>query len=124
MRFKLDENFGTRTQKLFRQSGHEVKTVRDQSLQGSSDQTIYQICCDEQLCLVTLDLDFSNVIRFPPDRTGGIVVIRTPKNPTLSILERLISQFLKTLSRISIEKQLCIVEMDRIRVHQTEISED
>ena len=124
MRFKLDENFGTRTQKLFRHAGHEVKTVRDQSLQGGSDQTIYEICCSEQLCLVTLDLDFSNVIRFPPERTGGIVVIRAPKNPTLSVLERLVGQFLRILSQVSIDKQLCIVEMDRVRVHQTAGSED
>jgi predicted nuclease of predicted toxin-antitoxin system len=124
MKFKLDENFGTRTVKLFRQSGHEVKTVRDQSLQGSSDQTIYEVCCGEQLCLVTLDLDFSNVIRFPPEKAGGIAVIRTPKNPTLTVFERLINQFLKTISKVPINKQLCIVEMDRIRVHQTGEGED
>lgn len=120
MRFKLDENFGTRTQKLFRQAGHEVKTVRDQSLQGSADQTIYERCCIEQLCLVTLDLDFSNVILFPPEKTGGIAVIRMPRNATLFMLEQSICQFLKMLSKISIDKQLCIVEINRIRVHQTE----
>lgn len=119
MRFKLDENFGTRTQQLFRQAGHEVKTVRDQSLQGSADLTIYETCCVEQFCLVTLDLDFSNVIRFPPEKTGGIAVIRVPKNATLVMLEQSIRQFLRKLSQISIGKQLCIVEIDRIRVHQT-----
>lgn len=124
MKFKLDENFGTRTQKLFHHAGHEVKTVRDQSLQGSSDQTIYETCCGEQLCLVTLDLDFSNVIRFPPEKAGGIAAIRTPKNPTSTVFERLINRFLKTISKVPINKQLCIVEMDRIRVHQTEEGED
>lgn len=123
MRFKLDENFGTRTQKLFRQIGHEITTVRDEGMQGASDQTIYEKCCAEQLCLVTLDLDFSNVMRFPPEKTRGIVVIRTPKNVTLDVLARMVSQFLRILSQLSIEKQLCIVEMDRIRVHQTEGNE-
>jgi hypothetical protein len=28
MKFKLDENFGTRTQELFRAAGHDVQTVR------------------------------------------------------------------------------------------------
>jgi hypothetical protein len=32
MKFKLDENFGTRTQQLFRDAGHEIKTVYDQQL--------------------------------------------------------------------------------------------
>ena len=29
MKFKLDENFGTRTQQLFREAGHNVQTVHD-----------------------------------------------------------------------------------------------
>ena len=34
MKFKLDENFGTRTQELFRTLGHDVETVRSQNMQG------------------------------------------------------------------------------------------
>jgi len=29
MKFKLDENFGTRTQQLFQTQGHDVMTVRE-----------------------------------------------------------------------------------------------
>ena len=40
MKFKLDENFGARTQGLFQEAGHDVKTVRDQKLQGCNDKNI------------------------------------------------------------------------------------
>jgi predicted nuclease of predicted toxin-antitoxin system len=120
MKFKLDENFGTRTQAIFRTAGHDVKTVREEALQGCSDKSIYEICCAERRCLVTLDLDFSDVIRFPPLPTAGIVVIRVPKNPSLVLLEQLIRQFLNAISQMSVDKQLWIVEINRIRVHQTE----
>ena len=120
MKFKLDENFGTRTQQLFRAAGHDVQTVRDEDLQGSSDQYLYEFCRTEQRCLVTLDWDFADVIRFPPNQTGGIVVIRVPRNPSLSLVERLIRQFLRMLTQMSVEKQLWIVEVGRIRVHQLE----
>lgn len=40
MKFKLDENFGTRTQPIFKKAGHTVKTVRDQGLQGCKDRKI------------------------------------------------------------------------------------
>ena len=36
MKFKLDENFGIRTQQLFRAAGHDVQTIRGQRLQGCS----------------------------------------------------------------------------------------
>ncbi|MGE5445035.1 MAG: DUF5615 family PIN-like protein [Ignavibacteriales bacterium] len=124
MKFKLDENFGTRTQQLFRQAGHEIQTVRDEGLEGSSDQHLYEICCVEQRCLVTLDLDFGDVVRFPPNHTGGVVVIRVPKNPSLSLLEHLIRQLLHMLTQASIEKQLWIIEVGRIRVHQSEENEN
>lgn len=123
MKFKLDENFGTRTQQLFYDAGHDVQTVRDQRLQSCSDYHLYEICCAEQRCLVTLDLDFSDVTRFPPDKADGIVVIRIPRNPTLSLLEQLIHQFLQSLTQMSVEKKLWIVEIGRIRVHQSETEE-
>jgi predicted nuclease of predicted toxin-antitoxin system len=118
VRFKLDENFGTRTQQLFRAAGHDVETVRDESLQGLSDQSLYEICCAEGRCLVTLDLDFSDVTRFPPSQAAGIVVIRVPRNPSLSLLEQLIQQFLQPLAQNPVDKKLWIVEVGRIRIHQ------
>jgi predicted nuclease of predicted toxin-antitoxin system len=120
MKFKLDENFGTRTQQLFQAQGHDVQTVRSQRLQGSSDVHLFEVCQVEQRCLVTLDLDFANVIRFPPSRTNGIVVIRLPRNPSLASLEHLIRHFLQALTHMSIERRLWIVEMNRIRIHESE----
>jgi predicted nuclease of predicted toxin-antitoxin system len=123
MKFKLDENFGTRTQQLFRTKGHDVMTVRDQQLQGASDQRLYDVCRAEQRCLVTLDLDFSDVLRFPPEQTHGIAVIRVPHNPTLPLLEQLIRQLLNTFETMPLHEKLWIVETGRIRVHQAEDSE-
>lgn len=87
MRFKLDENFGTRTQQLFQAVGHKVQTVRDEGLQGSSDRHLYEVCCAEKRCLVTLDLDFADITRFRPAESNGIIVIRVPRNPSLALLE-------------------------------------
>lgn len=64
MKFKLDENLGIRTQQVFQASGFDVLTVRDQRLEGCADQQLYEVCCSEKVCLVTLDLDFSDVLRF------------------------------------------------------------
>lgn len=120
MKFKLDENFGARTQELFRAAGYEVNTVRDEGLQESSDQNLFDACCNEKHCLVTLDSDFSNPIHFPPDQLSGIVVIRVPQNPSLELLEDLIESFITMLPNIRLEKQLLIVQPGRIRIYQPE----
>ena len=123
MKFKLDENFGSRTQQLFRAAGHDVQIVREEGLQGSQDEALYEACCREQRCMVTLDLDFADVMRFSPNATAGIAVIRVPKNPSLPLLESLIRQFLQILNTASINKELWIIEVGRIRVHQSDVDE-
>jgi len=120
MKFKLDENFGSRTQQLFQAYGHDVQTVRMQGLQGSSDMHLFEVCRVEQRCMVTLDLDFADVLRFPLSLTNGIVVIRVPRNPSLALLEQLVRQFLQTLAHMPIERRLWIVEPSRIRIHESE----
>jgi predicted nuclease of predicted toxin-antitoxin system len=120
MKFKLDENFGVRTRHIFRSLGHDVQTVRDEGLQGCSDQTLFDVAGKEKRCLVTLDLDFSDVLRFPPETSSGIVILRIPQNPTLPLLEQLVRQFLRALEGMSVDGRLWIVEIGRIRIHQSE----
>lgn len=119
MKFKLDENLGTRAQEIFLKSGHDIRTVREEGIGGASDEVVYKISQQEDRILVTLDLDFADVIRFPPRDSGGIVVLRLPRNPTLSMLESLIRQLLYAVQQENPKGRLWIVEPQRIRIHQS-----
>ena len=120
MKFKLDENLGTRTRNIFIDRGLDVHTVRDEKLQGTNDSDLYEVCCREQRTLVTLDLDFANIVRFPPQKGAGIVVIRLGRNPSLPLLEDLVRQFLDAMDNQPLLKgQLWVVEPGRIRVRQS-----
>ncbi|HYM13476.1 MAG TPA: DUF5615 family PIN-like protein [Bryobacterales bacterium] len=99
-------------------------TLRQEGLAGGSDRSLYQVCCREQRCLVTLDLDFADVTRFPPGEAAGIAVIRVSKNPNLPLLERLIRELLDAVAQIPIAGELWIVEVGRIRLHQSETGRD
>ncbi len=112
MRFKLDENFGSRSARLFPDAGHDVATVFEEGLGGSSDELIFETCIREGRCLLSLDLDFADVVRFPPHKTAGIAVLRLPKGASLRLLEKFVSDL---LSMLDVEH---IVEADRIRVHE------
>jgi predicted nuclease of predicted toxin-antitoxin system len=78
VRFKLDENFDARLSALVSEGGHEVDTVLGEGLSGKPDGEVYDACRRGARVLLTLDLDFSNPIRFPPEGTEGIVVVRAP----------------------------------------------
>jgi len=118
MRLRLDENLDARLAAVLRRSGHEVATVRDQGLAGIDDQALYAHCGSDARILVTLDLDFANVLRYPPQASGGLVVFRGPDDllPTLRILtETLIG----ALAQASPAGQLWIIEPGRVRVHES-----
>jgi predicted nuclease of predicted toxin-antitoxin system len=77
---------------------------------------IFETCAEEGRCLITLDLDFCDVLRFPPGSGAGVVVIRMPQNPTLSVLEQLVVSFLDFVGSQPTAGMLWIVEPGRIRV--------
>ena len=118
MRFKLDENLGSRTAGLIIESGHDVETVAQEQLSGTSDERLLEICSAERRCLISLDLDFADVLRFPPHNSSGIVVLRPPRKASLALLTGLVRSLLASLQTASIAGRLWVVEAGRIRVYE------
>jgi hypothetical protein len=56
---------------LARSRGHEADTIVEQGLRGVSDEVVFQHCRDDEPVLITLDLDFSNPVRFSRERDLG-----------------------------------------------------
>lgn len=89
-------------------------------MSGAADNTLFEKVIAEQRCLVTLDLDFANIIRFPTDETAGIIVIRPNRPITLAILESFTYQLIAELSNKSPAGCLWILEETRLRIRRAE----
>jgi len=118
LRIKLDENFGQRGVEVLRTAGHDVSTVVEQELSGASDLELIQTCTEENRCVVTLDLDFSNPLNFDPKDHGGIAVFRLPHPFSYANLIRTLETFARGLAQEDIGGQLWIVELERIRKYE------
>jgi len=117
MKIKLDENIGRRGVELLRSAGHDVMTVQEQNLQGSRDETLFDACAGEDRVLITLDHDFGQVLRFPPERGAGLVILEPGARVTPgSLLDRL-RDFLALADVRSPRAALWIVEPGRVRIH-------
>jgi len=123
MRFKLDENLGRRGRDLLTAAGHNVATVFDQNLNQAPDSEIIEVCRQERRCLVRLDLDFGNPLRFKPADYCGIAVFRLPAKFSYEDMSIAIRTLAKAVESESIDKKLWIVERARIRIYRPE-SED
>jgi predicted nuclease of predicted toxin-antitoxin system len=85
---------------------------------GSSDLDLYETCKREDRVLITLDRDFGEVLRFPPEDMRGIVVLdcRGRLSPA-AILARL-RELVTFAAARTIDRELWIVEPGRVRIHE------
>lgn len=118
MKFKLDENIGTTGKALLEADGHDVMTVAEQRLSGARDEFLYGVVVAEGRALVTLDRDFGEVLRFPPETTAGIVVLASQGRTTKATILARMSDLVTMLRIEGPIGQLWIVEAGRVRIHQ------
>jgi len=114
--FKFDENISPLCRSYFEDKGHRVSTVYEENLQGTDDLSLAAICKENQFVIVTFDIGFGNLVRFPPQDYSGIILLRHP-DPNLEIVQRLIAEAAEFLDREEIKNRLWIVEPGRIRIH-------
>ena len=117
LRFKLDENADPRWREPLAQAGYEVSTVAEESFRGAEDEVVAEVCQKEKRCLITADLDFAQILDYPPEKYVGLIILRHP-HPTLAGMARLIRQIVAALSNESPVGRLWIVEPGRIRIHE------
>ena len=117
MKLKLDENLSRRAADLIRAAGHNAITVADQGLRGAADEALFEACKHEGRALVTLDRDFSQVLRYPPAATAGIVILELGPRSTHSALLDRVHELLSVLETRSPQGALWIVEPRRLRIH-------
>ena len=118
MKFKLDENFGPTTQRVFQQRGLDCHTVQEENLRGAVDEEVLKAAVAEGRILITMDRDFSNVLRYPPGQTAGIAVISPPGKASRALLCALEETFIEELQKKTIRGKLWTVEPGRIREHE------
>jgi hypothetical protein len=66
--------------------------------------------------LITLDRDFGQVMRFPPEKSAGIVVLDVGPRATLQGIIGRLRDFLSVLQSHAVAGALWIVEPGRVRI--------
>lgn len=112
---KLDENMPDSAAETLRSAGHDVDRARDEGLAGVDDHAVLAAASAAGRVLVTLDLDFADVVRHPPAGTAGIVVLR-PHDQSIGLVRQVVLMLARLLGQEEAHGRLWIVDESRLRI--------
>ncbi len=118
LKFLVDADMPKSSKEVIKKFGHEVIDVRDIGLRSASDQEIIEYAFSNECIVVTRDLDFGNIIRYPLKKHHGVVILRLPYTFTAHEINDNLAQFLKSVDEEKIINSVTIVELGRYRIRK------
>jgi predicted nuclease of predicted toxin-antitoxin system len=116
MRFFLDANMPRSAVSALTTIGHEVEFCRDIGMANERDEAIAAHAQQTKAILVTRDLDFADVRRYPPEQYFGIVVIRLPDDAIASDIANVLVRFAGDSDfAANLSGRLAVVDQNRVR---------
>lgn len=117
MRICADENLFEPIIDYLKVLGHDILSIRSSGLSGMSDDDIYQLACKEKRIIITMDKDFSRMFRYPPEKCGGIVVVKIYKR-TVDVTLSIFKKFYESVQEKDIYKNLVIITPEGVRIRK------
>jgi predicted nuclease of predicted toxin-antitoxin system len=117
---KLDENMAQSHVEFLQQLGYNTDRVTDEGLSGADDEIVWRQVCAEGRFFITLDLDFSDVRRFPPGTHPGIVLLR-PRNRSRQAVLQILSRLLHEQPLENLKSCLVVADHIQTRVRRPPI---
>ncbi len=117
MKFKVDENLPDAVADFLTARGHHAHTVRDENMKGAEDDSIFAACQREQRVIITMDLDFADVRRYPPGDGAGVIVLRLQRQQQDYVLA-FMPRIIQLLESEPLVGTLCIVDEIRTRIRR------
>lgn len=118
MTFKVDENMPEEAADLLMAAGYDAETVKQEGLSGIDDPVLAVLIQQEGRALVTFDLEFGDIRKYPPKDYSGLIVLRSKQQDKWTLLT-LVRKFVPQLATEPLSGNLWIVEADRIRIWES-----
>ena len=114
VKFLLDENLSRSTKLFLLDLGYDAKSAADYKMLGYADTDILRRAALENRVVITHDLDFGNLLNYPANYTGVIILRIGDQSPAAT--NSVLSSFLKKADHKTLPNSLVIVSEDRYRI--------
>jgi len=117
VKLKLDENLSRHLKQSLSALNNDVTTVADQGLLSQPDTTVAAAANREERMLLTLDLEFSDLRKYPPGHHPGIILFRPQSFGPLAV-NQFVEQFVRSTELHLFAGCVVVVEPSRVRVRR------
>lgn len=123
MKLKLDENLSRHLKAVLEKNHYDVTTAAEEGLLSKPDIFVAKAAAGEGRILLTLDVEFADLRKYPPGSHPGIVLFRPKSFGPLSV-NRFVEDFFKTTDLQGLEGCVIVVEPQKIRIRKAASSLD
>lgn len=117
MRYLVDANLPRSTVAALVRLGHRADHVNDIGLKDATDAQIAERARASRATIVTRDLDFGDVRRYPPTDYKGIIVLRLADDVVAHEIVRILERFMEHAEIVKqLPGRLAVVEAHRFRL--------
>lgn len=117
-RVLVDEDLPRSLVAVLRLEGFEAFDVREIGLRSASDDVIFSHSQSDRRTLVTGDLGFANILRFPLGSHFGLLVMRYPNEVSSQTIADAVVRALRDVSEAEIRGALLIVHPGGLRLRR------
>jgi len=116
LKFVIDEDMPRSTAGTLKAKGFEA--LDDYGLRGLSDEEVFKFAQREKAIILTGDMGFANLLRYPIGSHAGIVIAHFPNEISTSELNGQIINAFSNLAESDFRGNLIILEPGRIRIRR------
>lgn len=119
MKFLVDMSISPKTVKFLKKKGYEAVRVSNLGMAKSKDEEIFEYTIENDMILITADLDFGNILAYTKSKKPSTIIFRL-KNPSPENVNQML---LSILPRIESLKKgvIVVIEDRRIRIRELPI---
>lgn len=118
MKFLIDEDMPRSTEGVLKAAGYNALDVRDCGLRGRGDDEIFEFAQQAGAVVLTGDVGFGNLHKFPLGTHHGIFIAHFPNEVSTVELNRQVVKALEIMTERDYAGNLIILEPGRVRIRK------
>ena len=112
-KFLLDADMPRSSAEVIRSQGFDVEDVRDLGMRYAKDQEIMDFALETGRVVITRDLDYGEILRYP--QHSDAIILRLPTGFVVKEVNEALMDFLSSAKNEILQNAIIIVELGRYR---------